>query len=292
MKIIELDQGSQEWLNFRMKKVGASDVPIILGISPYSTPLELWKRKLGFFPPCEVNFAMQYGRDNESKIRELMNIALNEHFEPVVVQHEKEEWAIASLDGINKNLKIIIEIKCCGFTDHELAKKGIVPEKYYPQVQWQMFVAECSDLYYCSFYKEELIFFKVQYDAKFIDKCFVACSYFNKCLCEYVPPPASLKDRENVQSDDFAICASQYIKARDTLKEAEKQEKYYKEKLLEFTKNKERNLEGFGIKLSMVEKKGNINWEEVIKKYEIPLEILDLYREETKSHWKITIDKS
>lgn len=292
MKIINLEQGSKEWLDFRDKKIGASDVPIILGISPYSTPLELWKRKIGFSPALELNFAMKFGRDNESRVRELMNIALDEHFEPVVVQHEKEDWAIASLDGISKDLTKIIEIKCCGFADHELAKQSIVPEKYFPQVQWQMFVTGCRELYYCSFYKEELIFFKVEYDVEFIDKCFLACSDFNHRLLDYVPPLSTLKDRENIESDDFAIAASDYIKARETLKEAEKQEKYYKEKLLEFAKDKNRNLEGFGLKLSIVEKKGNVKWEKITKKYEIPADILDSYREESKSHWKITIDKS
>ena len=39
---IELTQNTPEWLEFRRKKIGASDAPIILEVSTWKTPYQLW----------------------------------------------------------------------------------------------------------------------------------------------------------------------------------------------------------------------------------------------------------
>lgn len=44
---------TKEWLAWRQKGLGASDVPTILGVNPYRSPLELWAEKRGIL---EVDF--------------------------------------------------------------------------------------------------------------------------------------------------------------------------------------------------------------------------------------------
>ena len=70
-------QNTPEWLEFRKNKIGASDIPIIMGLSPYSTPLQLWKRKLGFLEEMQMNDCMRFGNENESIIRHKVSDALN-----------------------------------------------------------------------------------------------------------------------------------------------------------------------------------------------------------------------
>ena len=42
-----MEQKSEEWLDWRKKGIGSSDAPIIMGVSPWKTPFELWEEKTG-----------------------------------------------------------------------------------------------------------------------------------------------------------------------------------------------------------------------------------------------------
>ena len=45
MKIIPIEQQSPEWFEWRKTGITASDMPIIMGVSPYKTPWQLWAEK-------------------------------------------------------------------------------------------------------------------------------------------------------------------------------------------------------------------------------------------------------
>lgn len=47
MQFLNLLQNTQEWEKFRLQKIGASDAPIIMGVSPWKTPFQLWLEKQG-----------------------------------------------------------------------------------------------------------------------------------------------------------------------------------------------------------------------------------------------------
>ena len=42
---LNLDQKTQEWLIWRAQGIGASDAPIIMGVSPWSNIIALWRDK-------------------------------------------------------------------------------------------------------------------------------------------------------------------------------------------------------------------------------------------------------
>ncbi len=56
-----LIQHSNEWLELRKNKIGASDAPIIMKVSPWKTPYRLWEEKLGL-TECVSNQAMKRTR--------------------------------------------------------------------------------------------------------------------------------------------------------------------------------------------------------------------------------------
>ncbi len=56
------DAMSPEWFAARSHSIGASEIAAAAGLSPYQTPLELYKRKRGEIPPIEDNPAMRMGR--------------------------------------------------------------------------------------------------------------------------------------------------------------------------------------------------------------------------------------
>ena len=57
-----------EWLQSRTQGIGASEVPTILGVNPWETPLQLWRRKKGLDEPKVENFAMKAGHYLEDAV--------------------------------------------------------------------------------------------------------------------------------------------------------------------------------------------------------------------------------
>lgn len=57
----------------RARKIGATDVPKILGISPFGDPLQVWARIRGEAPPVETNAFMRWGLATEAMHAEIIN---------------------------------------------------------------------------------------------------------------------------------------------------------------------------------------------------------------------------
>jgi putative phage-type endonuclease len=57
-----------EWLEHRKDGIGSSEVASILGLNPYQTPYQLWRRKKGLDAPQEETFAMKAGHYLEDAV--------------------------------------------------------------------------------------------------------------------------------------------------------------------------------------------------------------------------------
>jgi putative phage-type endonuclease len=149
----KLIQGSQEWLDLRKSKIGASEAPVIMKRSPWATPKDLWKQKLGITEPTPCNVYMQRGTHLEPIARDVFNEEMGRQFEPTCVFHRSIPYMMASLDGLYiDSINIVaVEIKCPGKKDHGIAMNGLVPEKYIPQLQHQIEVAGLDFIYYFSY---------------------------------------------------------------------------------------------------------------------------------------------
>jgi putative phage-type endonuclease len=55
-------QNEAEWLEARRSGIGASEAAMLLGVSPWGTPLDLYARKLGLLPDVEETEKMRLGR--------------------------------------------------------------------------------------------------------------------------------------------------------------------------------------------------------------------------------------
>lgn len=56
-----MNKAKERWLTQRRSGIGGSDAPIVLGISPFATPLDLWATKLGLVPDQEPGRAAIMG---------------------------------------------------------------------------------------------------------------------------------------------------------------------------------------------------------------------------------------
>lgn len=57
-----------EWLDARRNGVTASEIAVVMGLSPYSSPYALYHQKLGNLPPTEDNNSMRIGRHLEALV--------------------------------------------------------------------------------------------------------------------------------------------------------------------------------------------------------------------------------
>jgi len=302
MKIIELEQGSSEWIDWRKSKVTASELPIIMGKSPWLSPYELWQQKLGFTSGMKDNWAMQRGRDLEPIVRDLVNERIEANFVPMVVEHEELEWAAASLDGIDLELEAILEIKCPGLADHKLAEEGKVPEKYQDQIQWQLFCSGMKIAYYASYYnpagnsEDPLVMFLVERDDDYMAKELVnKAAEFYKCVVDMIEPAMTESDYIQITDDDFEINSREWKAASEMLKFYKEKEAFYREKLISFTDDS--NCRGFGLKIQRVKREGAVDWKEFWKRvqsvYPEVKETFDPeeFRKEQIGYWKISEEK-
>lgn len=291
MNEILLEQGTQEWLDFRSNRIGASDVAPILGLSPYTTRLGLWKEKMGICPPKHESYAMKYGKENEVWVRSQMNVLLECNFEPKCFVDEVNDWLMCSVDGIDVEKGVIIEIKCANQEDHDLACRKIVPTKYIPQLQTIMYVCDVGKIWYCSYHKQDLQYFCVPRSYAYLDEMIPKLKDFWESLQNFEKPEITDEHKEFTKEEiqyeersdrkwwELALAWTLNQKQK---KKIEEEEKELKQEIINLSQ--EKNVKGYGLKLTKRERKGSIDYLSVVELQGIDLE---KYRKETTSYWEV-----
>jgi putative phage-type endonuclease len=194
--------GSQEWLDTRKKYITATDMCAIMGVSKWTTPLQLYNEKTSN-DRKEQTQVMKRGLDLEEEARRIFESQMFTLVVPKFVT--KDGWMAASLDGISED-GILVEIKCPGMQDHEKALQGLVPKHYYPQIQWQMAVTDLPKAYYFSYNPNVSLPFttvEVERDDKYIEKMMSAAKQFMHLLQTHTPPETSAKDIFETNDPEF-----------------------------------------------------------------------------------------
>lgn len=194
-----LPQNSKEWLAWRTSGLGASDAPVIMGVSPFTTRFELWLEKTGKgerpdFHPMAVR-AMARGTLLEPIARAAYEASAGGlKFEALNVIHNEHDFIRASLDGYNASVNRIVEIKCPGKADLAEAAKGRVPKKYLPQVQLQLLVTGALSCDYYTFDGKKGTSIEVLPDLGYQKKLENELIEFWRLVTTKTPPNLSFKD--------------------------------------------------------------------------------------------------
>lgn len=142
-----------EWMKLRESGIGSSEVGTILGLNPYETPYQLWRRKVGIDPPKEQNFAMKAGHYLENAV----SLFYRDETGKEIIKASAGDWIIKSnecpwmqvspdrtfwIPGMpkRKENKGILE---CKTTQMEVNGDN-VPQYWFAQLQYQLGVAEYS----------------------------------------------------------------------------------------------------------------------------------------------------
>lgn len=274
-------QNTPEWLQMRKEKVGASDAPVIMEVSPWKTPYQLWQDKLSTTVPTQ-NYAMMRGHEMEPVARAAFEKTMDLLVTPMVKIHPKHEWMMASLDGVDPSGEHIVEIKCAGKDDHALAVSGQIPQKYYPQLQHQLEVCQLERAYYFSFDGFNGVVVMVHRDEKYIKEMISKEQEFLECVNEFNPP--KLTERDYVQKNDqsWLDIALKWRSINQQMQLLEKQEKSMREQLISLSENQ--NCIGGGIKISKSIRKGTVDYTKIPEFINVNL---DDYRKSPVEYWKI-----
>lgn len=195
MKIITIKQRSRDWLEWRRTKITAGDAPVVMGVSPYKKIDKLYEEKIRCY---ESNMTpwMQRGIDLEPIALEAFEKETGLIMFPAVGVHDELDWMAASFDGMTIESDAIVEIKCPGRKDHNEAMLGMIPAKYRPQLQHQIYVSGLDMAYYYSFDGTEGIILEVPRDDEFIEKMIEKEFEFWNCLQNLAPPKIKMKKRK------------------------------------------------------------------------------------------------
>ncbi len=140
----------EEWLECRKSGIGSSEIATIVGLNPWETPYQLWRRKLGIDPPQEENFAMKAGHYLEDAVAQFWHDETGQD----IIKSSAGDWLIRDNDRPflqvspdrtywlldmprNNSNKGILECK----TTQKTIDGDDLPKHWFCQVQYQLGVA-------------------------------------------------------------------------------------------------------------------------------------------------------
>ena len=282
---MKIEIGSQEWLQFRRNLITATDAAIILGLSPWKTPLQLYSDKInGTETP--KNAAMQRGIDLEPEARKAFEELTGYFVNPEFRIHPVFSWMAASFDGINDE-GVVVEIKCPGEKDHKLALLGEVPAKYMPQLQHQMFVAGVEECFYFSYYpasRESAVIVKVDADIEFQSTMIEAEKEFWDRLQSRTPPEPTESDVQVREDRAWLMAEEELFRLNVLIDELEEKREEKRKSMIEMCDG--RITKGYRLKLTPVPTRGAIDYSQIEAIRGIDLEP---YRKPTTIRWRVDL---
>lgn len=284
----QLTQGTLEWLKMRNNYIGASDSPVILGLAKWKlrdgrikTPYILWQEKLGLVEANSQSSATDHGTNMEAQARSAYEAMTGDLVAPEVIFHNDISYMMASLDGLTIDKKLAVEIKCINREDHELAKKGIIPEVYMPQLQHQLLCLGHDMMHYFSYNSGEGVLVEVRKDDQYQDMLKQKLAAFWGCISSFTPPPLT-EDDYIEKGDTWDAIANDLFKVKEVIKNYSLQKELLEEKLRELSEGISCISNNY--RYAKVVKKGSVDYKSIPELFEVDLE---KYRNKPSEAWTL-----
>ena len=173
----------EEWLKYRTKGIGGSDVSIIAGINPFKSVHQLWLEKTGQAEPEEEGSEYtHFGTLLEPIVRKefMERTGIKVRQKHMLLQSEEHPFMFADLDGvINEDGQLcIFEAKTASAYKQEVWEEE-VPAPYILQIQHYMAVTGAKKTYIAALVGGNHFFYHVvERDEEMIAKIIVMEKYF------------------------------------------------------------------------------------------------------------------
>ena len=146
MKIFK-KTSEEAWRQWRREGIGASDIPIIRGLSPYKSRAQLLLEKVEGQEVTISDFVQSRAMDREYEARHKLNQMHEDlNLEPICIYSARNHRHKASLDGFDAERGVLFEHKCTGREKFQAMDKfdffpTCIKEKMWlEQIVWQMFL--------------------------------------------------------------------------------------------------------------------------------------------------------
>ena len=306
MKVINFEQGTNEWLNWREGGITATDCTVILGVSKYKTPLQLWEEKTGKSQPEDISNNPHVRRGNrlEPVARKAIERQLDSELQVICGEHDDLSILRASFDGVDSN-GIPHEIKCPSnlvFDEVSMFREESETFKMYStQVRYQAIVADASHGW-LHFYREtedgegELLSFKITLTAE--DQALVEGAMAFWELIQSDTAPAHDPKRDVMDSNEEIDSLFEDIKERklqiDAFKlQISQLEALNKEAQAELETCMGENMKlassDGSVALTRFERKGTVDWNKLAKDVGIADSKIEEFRKPTTIGVKLTV---
>lgn len=301
MRVVELDQRTDEWKEWRRLGITATEAPAISGHSEFCTPWRVWAEKTGRIEPEDLSKvpAVAYGVEHEDEVRTLFMLESGEVAFAACGEWDEFPVFRASFDGLTSD-GYPVEIKCpSDSTIIDLLARGTESEvykRYLWQVHWQMLVADAPKAFLVFYLGSEKIkIFEVARNEEMILEMKNACKSFWETNILKDKAPAKIPERDTYvpQGDDlmaWAKAARDYKAIKEEIDRLNDLLEEPKERLLTLMGNY-RNADFFGISVTNTLSKGSVDYKAILAKRGIVLtpEELEEARRESKPVKRVTV---
>lgn len=281
--IVNLEQGSDEWHEWRVSRACASETPALMGCSPWEpkTPYQLWMHKNGYAKVKE-NWNITRGLALEGEAREALSVKAEVEFEPACIERYIDGIHYgASLDGISPSGAVIAEIKCPG------KYRDGVPENYMYQMQHQLMVSRADVCIYAVYVDGEIHTTSVHPDAKIQGEIRKAWKEFWPYQVTGEPPPLNGGDFIDLSYDEeWGRLAEDYKATYAAVKHEEQRLKEIKAAL--DARAGHSSAQGGGVRLSVYWQKGRVDYSAIPALADMDIE---KYRQEGKFASRVTMER-
>jgi len=252
-EVLDLIQGSDEWLKVRRNYRCASETAVVLGIHPYVSKKQLWHEKKGIQQPTNdyKEFLLFLGIEGEAEIRKKAEEEFYIKANPITAARGRY---LASVDIFDSPSGTMIEAKT---STHKVMN---IPEFWKIQVAVQMHVLKPHRVFFGVKDTDGVEFWPYTptiYSLEDFDK---AWEKFEVLLerDEWLP---------SVDTNEWNTLADEYLFLLDSKNEAETRMGHIKERLAEISPD---GGVGGGVELKKIVRKGNIDYAQAQKIFNIP----------------------
>lgn len=297
MEVIDVEQGTPEWLEWRKTGVTATCAPILMDqAGATKTKYQLYLQYVGLLEPEDLSVIKQVraGKLNEPLARAWAEREYGQISLPLCVRHRKYPYMIASLDGQFEDMNLL-EIKNISAQKH----LNILEEKtesddfkyYFWQAQHQLFVTGAPGVYLLFWSaKDEPIVFYIMPNMKCHELLLKrSTEFFNSVQNKTAPPFNKKKDVLLISDADIleqtpgftipndldvrvSTLRNHAIALKKAQTEVERLEKLTKAGIagladsLGFQPDDLIRIDGYGIRYIESVSKGSTNWKSLVSK--------------------------
>lgn len=308
-RIVNLQQGSPDWFDWRKQGITATDAVVLLDRSPYKTYWRLWAEKSGFCDEVDLsgNPLVRRGKELEDEARAAAELLLQDILLPCCVESEFDPIFRASLDGYTSDGNPV-ELKVpSDAVWNAIMHEGTQSEAYrmyWAQVQAQLLATGSKEGYLIFYHEGNLHPFKIHPDSQAIHTLVKRGRILMQQVRDYEEPPMNPERDVFIPRED---AARNWLMAAEAYRNQTAKIESLKSEIAELEEKRRQHEQAMlgmmgdflhaeygGVSVTRFVKKGRVNSSKLIQDIQasgVKIDV-DAYRAPSRIHTRITVSKT